>query len=228
MNTNRNRTRVAKTGLAALALTMSFGLAACGSDDSSTATDAPADTASSSAPAEEESSPAAEETTEAAMGAADQVFGPACDAVPATGDGSFDGMSTAPVASAASANPLLSTLVTAVTKAGLVDTLNSADGITVFAPVNDAFAAIPPKTLKSVLADKALLTKILTYHVVAGALSPDQLAGSHKTLEGDTLKISGNNPDFVVGTQKATIVCGNVPTANATVYIIDQVLMPPS
>ena len=80
-----------------------------------------------------------EETTEAAMSAADQVFGPACDQVPADGDGSFDGMATAPVASAASANPLLSTLVTAVTKAGLVDTLNSADGITVFAPVNDAF-----------------------------------------------------------------------------------------
>ena len=226
MNTNRNRTRVAKTGLAALALTMSFGLAACGSDDSSTATDAPADTASSSAPAEEESSPAAEETTEAAMGAADQVFGPACDAVPATGDGSFDGMSTAPVASAASANPLLSTLVTAVTKAGLVDTLNSADGITVFAPVNDAFAAIPPKTLKAVLKDKPTLTKILTHHVIAGQLSPDQLAGDHETLAGDMLTVEGSGEDFMVGAEKATVLCGNVPTANATVYIIDTVLMP--
>jgi uncharacterized surface protein with fasciclin (FAS1) repeats len=226
MNTNRNRTRVAKTGLAALALTMSFGLAACGSDDSSTATDAPADTASSSAPAEEESSPAAEETTEAAMGAADQVFGPACDAVPATGDGSFDGMSTAPVASAASANPLLSTLVTAVTKAGLVDTLNSADGITVFAPVNDAFAAIPPKTLKAVLKDKETLTAILTHHVVAGQLSPDQLAGEHETLAGDMLTVKGSGEDFMIGGENATVLCGNVPTANATVYIIDTVLMP--
>ena len=226
MNTNRNRTRVAKTGLAAVALTMSFGLAACGSADSSTATDAPADTTSSSAPAEEESSPAAEETTEAAMGAADQVFGPACDQVPATGDGSFDGMSTAPVASAASANPLLSTLVTAVTKAGLVDTLNSADGITVFAPVNDAFAAIPPKTLKAVLKDKETLTKILTHHVIAGQLSPDQLAGEHETLAGDMLTVTGSGEDFMVGAEKATVLCGNVPTANATVYIIDTVLMP--
>ena len=226
MNTNRNRTRVAKTGLAALALTMSFGLAACGSDDSSTATDAPADTTSSSAPAEEESSPAAEETTEAAMGAADQVFGPACDQVPATGDGSFDGMSTAPVASAASANPLLSTLVTAVSKAGLVDTLNSQEGITVFAPVNDAFAAIPPKTLKAVLKDKPTLTKILTHHVIAGQLSPDQLAGEHETLAGDMLTVEGSGEDFMVGAEKATILCGNVPTANATVYIIDTVLMP--
>ncbi len=76
------------------------------------------------------------------------------------------------------------------------------------------------------LADKATLTKILTYHVVAGKLSPDQLAGTHKTLEGDTLKISGSNPDFEVGADSASIVCGNVPTANATVYIVDSVLMP--
>jgi uncharacterized surface protein with fasciclin (FAS1) repeats len=135
-------------------------------------------------------------------------------------------MATAPVASAASANPVLSTLVTAVTKAGLVDTLNSQKAITVFAPTNDAFGKIPPKTLKSVLADKQELTKILTYHVVAGKLAPDQLDGTHKTLEGDTLEISGSSDDFSVGTQDATIVCGNVPTANATVYIIDSVLMP--
>jgi uncharacterized surface protein with fasciclin (FAS1) repeats len=147
-------------------------------------------------------------------------------AVPKTGPGSFNGMATAPVASAASANPVLSTLVTAVTKAGLVDTLNSQKAITVFAPTNDAFAAIPPKTLKAVLADKATLTKILTYHVIAGKLTPDQLDGTHKTLEGDTLKISGSDPDFVVGTGKASIVCGNVPTANATVYIVNSVLMP--
>jgi uncharacterized surface protein with fasciclin (FAS1) repeats len=198
-------TTLRRTGIAAIALSSTIGLAACGSSNSS-GTAATGDSTN----------------------AASQTFGAGCSAVPTSGAGSFKGMATAPVASAASANPLLSTLVTAVTKADLVDTLNSQKSITVFAPTNDAFAAIPPKTLKSVLADKALLTKILTYHVVAGALSPDQLAGSHKTLEGDTLKISGNNPDFVVGTQKATIVCGNVPTANATVYIIDQVLMPPS
>jgi uncharacterized surface protein with fasciclin (FAS1) repeats len=198
-------TTLRRTGIAAIALSSTIGLAACCSSNSS-GTAATGDSTN----------------------AASQTFGAGCSAVPTSGAGSFNGMATAPVASAASANPLLSTLVTAVPKADLVDTLNSQKSITVFAPTNDAFAAIPPKTLKSVLADKALLTKILTYHVVAGALSPDQLAGSHKTLEGDTLKISGNNPDFVVGTQKATIVCGNVPTANATVYIIDQVLMPPS
>jgi uncharacterized surface protein with fasciclin (FAS1) repeats len=220
---NTNRTRVVKTGMAVLALTMSLGLAACGSHDSSTA-DTGTDTPTTSAPAEE-SSPA-EESAEAPMGAADQVFGPACDQVPADGDGSFDGMATAPVASAASANPLLSTLVTAVTKAGLVDTLNSAEGITVFAPVNDAFAAIAPKTLKAVLKDKPTLTKILTHHVIAGQLSPDQLAGEHETLAGDMLTIKGSGEDFQIAAENAGVLCGNVPTANATVYIIDSVLMP--
>jgi uncharacterized surface protein with fasciclin (FAS1) repeats len=155
-----------------------------------------------------------------------QTFGAACSAVPKSGPGSFSGMATAPVASAASANPVLSTLVAAVTKAGLVDTLNSQKAITVFAPTNDAFGKIPTKTLKGVLADKAELTKILTYHVVAGKLTPDQLDGTHQTLEGDTLTINGSGDSYSVGAQKASIVCGNVPTANATVYIVDSVLMP--
>jgi uncharacterized surface protein with fasciclin (FAS1) repeats len=201
-----------RTGIAAIALSTMVGLAGCGSSDSS-------DTAAD---------PAAGNTASSATGAEAQTFGAGCVAVPKTGAGSFNGMATAPVASAASANPVLSTLVTAVQKAGLVDTLNSQKSLTVFAPTNDAFAQIPPKTLKAVLADKATLTKILTYHVVAGALTPDQLAGTHKTLEGGDLTISGSDPDFVVGTQKASIVCGNVPTANATVYIVNSVLMPPT
>jgi uncharacterized surface protein with fasciclin (FAS1) repeats len=206
-------TTLRRSGIAALALGATLSLAACGSSDSSSSAaddPAPSDTMSTST------------TNDAAA----QTFGDGCVAVPKSGPGSFDGMATAPVASAASANPVLSTLVTAVKKAGLVDTLNSQKAITVFAPTNDAFAAIPPKTLKAVLADKATLTKILTYHVIAGELAPDQLDGSHKTLEGETLKISGSDPDFVVGSSKASIVCGNVPTANATVYIVDSVLMP--
>jgi uncharacterized surface protein with fasciclin (FAS1) repeats len=217
MQTN-TRGRIFKTGLAALALTLSFGLAACGSDDSSTPASA-TDETTSMAPTEEA-------TTEAAMGAADQVFGPACDQVPADGDGSFDGMATAPVASAASANPLLKTLVAAVTKAGLVDTLNSADGITVFAPTDDAFAKIPPKTLKAVLKDQKSLTAILTHHVIAGQLSPDQLAGDHETLAGDKVTVQGSGEEFTVGAENAAVLCGNIPTANATVYVVDTVLMP--
>jgi uncharacterized surface protein with fasciclin (FAS1) repeats len=112
-------------------------------------------------------------------------------AVPKSGAGSFSGMATAPVATAASANPVLSTLVTAVKKAGLVDTLNSAQGITVFAPDNAAFAKIPSATLE-------------------GATVKPAMSGGNYTVNG------------------ADVVCGNVQTANATVYIISSVLMPAS
>lgn len=203
------------TGLAAAALSLTFGLAACGSDSNTAATDSP--TTSAAAPTE--SSPAATD-------ASADTFGPGCASIPTSGAGSFNGMATAPVASAASANPLLTTLVAAVTKAGLVDTLNSADALTVFAPTDDAFGKIPAKDLDAVLADKALLTKILTHHVIAGQLSPDELAGTHDTLAGDTLTVKGSGEEFTVAGDNAAVLCGNIPTANATVYVIDTVLMP--
>jgi uncharacterized surface protein with fasciclin (FAS1) repeats len=157
-------------------------------------------------------------------------FGAGCASVPSSGSGSFTGMAQDPVATAASHNPVLSTLVTAVGKAGLGDTLNSAQGITVFAPDNPAFQKIPSATLDSVLANKAELTKILTYHVVAGRLTPAELAGTHKTLEGGNVTVSGSGESFTVtggtASNTANVVCGNVQTANATVYIIDSVLMP--
>jgi uncharacterized surface protein with fasciclin (FAS1) repeats len=206
------------SGIAALALTMSFGLAACGSSNDSTPSSSGKDTSSmSSSPSDSMGS------TDAAAG----TFGPACGQIPADGAGSLKGMATAPVASAASANPLLKTLVAAVTKAGLVQPLNSAPALTVFAPVDDAFAAIPKKQLNAVLSDKKTLTTILTHHVISGQLSPDQLAGDHKTLAGDTLTISGSGENFSVGkADNAQILCGGITTANATVYVIDKVLMP--
>nr|WP_203616136.1 fasciclin domain-containing protein [Streptomyces sp. SID13726] len=159
---------------------------------------------------------------------ADQPFGAACSGVPTSGAGSFDGMAKDPVATAASNNPALSTLVAAVKKAGLVDTLNNAQNITVFAPTNDAFAKIPKATLDKVLNDKAQLTKILTYHVVGQKLAPADLAkGSFDTLEKSKLTTSGSGESYTVN-GSAKVVCGNVKTANATVYIIDSVLMPTS
>ena len=151
-------------------------------------------------------------------------FGPACASVPSSGAGSFEGMAKDPVATAASNNPALSTLVSAVKKAGLVDNLNNATDITVFAPTNDAFGKLPKKDLDAVLADKAMLTEVLTNHVVSGRLSPDELAGEHETLAKTKLTVTGSGENFMVG--KATVVCGNVQTANATVYIIDSVLLP--
>ena len=143
-----------------------------------------------------------------------------------SGGGGFTGMAQDPVATAASNNPVLSSLVGAVKEAGLVDTLNGADGITVFAPTDDAFSALPKATLDAAMADpKGLLTSVLTYHVVEGKLSPEMLAGTHKTLQGGTIEITGSGEDFKVNGQ-SSVVCGNVQTANATVYIIDNVLMP--
>ena len=198
--------------LAAVALTLS----ACGGDDDATATGGSAAAPSSTA------------AMPSASAAAAQPFGAACSAVPSSGKGSFDGMATDPVATAASNNPVLSTLVAAVKQAGLVDSLNTAQGITVFAPTNDAFAKIPKATLDTVLADKATLTKILTYHVVPQQLSPMELAGTFPTLEKQQVTVAGGGEAFTVGTARANVVCGNVQTANATVYLIDSVLMPPA
>ncbi|MDV6011384.1 fasciclin domain-containing protein [Haloechinothrix sp. LS1_15] len=153
------------------------------------------------------------------------VFGVACDAVPEDGDGSFEGMAQDPVATAASNNPVLSTLVTAVGEAELVDTLNGAEDITVFAPANDAFEAIPEEDLEALLADQEALTDVLTYHVVDQRLDPGELDdGTFETLQGDSVTTTQDGEDVTVN--DASVVCGNVQTANATVYIIDGVLMP--
>jgi uncharacterized surface protein with fasciclin (FAS1) repeats len=166
--------------------------------------------------------------TSASPTVASGTFGAACAAVPTSGSGSLAGMAHDPVATAAANNPALSTLVTAVKRAGLVDTLNSAKAITVLAPTNDAFNALPKATLTKALGDpKGLLTSVLTYHVLAGQLSPDQLAGTHKTLQGGTVTVSGSGQDFKINGQ-TSVVCGNVHTANATVYLIDHVLLPTS
>ena len=121
------------------------------------------------------------------------------------------------------------TLVAAVKAAGLVDTLQGEGPFTVFAPVNAAFAALPAGTVDHLLmpASKDALTKVLTYHVVPGELAPDQLAGTHKTLEGADLTVAGTGMDFTANGD-SKVVCGNVQTANATVYIVDTVLMPAS
>ncbi|SDD60487.1 fasciclin domain-containing protein [Glycomyces harbinensis] len=201
-----------RTGALLAAAGFALAMTAC-SDDG--------DASSEDTAATEEAAP--EETTEEEMASGE--FGDACSAVPADGEGSFAGMADDPVATAASNNPVLSTLVTAVTEADLVDTLNSAENITVFAPTNDAFAAIPEADLQAVLADQDMLTSILTYHVVGEQIAPEDLGGTFTTLQGDTLEVAGSGEEWTVN-GSANVVCGNVQTANATVYIIDSVLMP--
>jgi uncharacterized surface protein with fasciclin (FAS1) repeats len=215
-----NRRSLRRTGAAGAALiALTMGLAACG-DDSSSGGSASDDTTAAAAPMDDSSSDASD--------AGADTFGPGCSAIPQDGKGSFNGMVTDPVATAASNNPLLTTLVTAVTAVpGLADTLNAAPALTVFAPTNDAFKKIPEADLSAVLADQATLTAILSHHMVGEQLSPDQLAGEHQTLNGDTITIEGDaDSGFTVDGAAANVICGNIPTKNATVYVIDSVLMP--
>src|ERR1700748_1723469 len=174
---------------------LALGAAACSSGSSgTTASSGSSAKASSSAMPSSSSMPSGS----SAGSATTTNFGSGCASVPKSGAGSFTGMSSAPVATAASANPVLSTLVTAVKKAGLVDTLNSAKNITVFAPANSAFAKIPSATLNSVLANKAELPKPLPYPVPSGRYTPAQLASGKpiKTLEGGTVTPAMSNGTY--------------------------------
>ncbi|OZB86236.1 fasciclin domain-containing protein [Microbacterium sp. 13-71-7] len=169
------------------------------------------------------------------MNPAADLVGPGCAAyaqqVP-SGAGSVAGMAQDPVATAASNNPLLTTLVAAVSgklnpKVNLVDTLNGSE-FTVFAPVDDAFKKIDPATIDTLKTDAGAdtLSKILTYHVVAGQISPKDIVGTHKTVEGGEVTVTGSGDSLKVN--DANVICGGVHTANATVYLVDSVLMPPA
>jgi uncharacterized surface protein with fasciclin (FAS1) repeats len=215
MQTSRQRFRI--LGVAAV---LSLVLAACGGEDAADTTVAP-EAATPTTEAMTETSEAMADLTTANMGAG-------CAAVPAEGAGSFNGMAVDPAATAASNNPVLSTLVTAVSEAGLADTLNGEGPFTIFAPTNDAFAAIPEADLNGILANQDLLTSILTYHVVAGeSLNAQQLidAGTVETVNGAQLEIATSG-DMVTINGVAMVICGNVQTANGTVHIIDAVLVP--
>jgi uncharacterized surface protein with fasciclin (FAS1) repeats len=216
----QRRTTLAAFSIVAVA---ALGLAGC----SAGSTDEPA--------ADDETTMTEEpmETEESMADPAANLVGPGCagyaEQVP-DGAGSVEGMAQDPVAVAASNNPLLTTLVAAVSgqlnpEVDLVDTLNG-DEFTVFAPVDDAFAKIDAATIETLQTDSALLTSILTYHVVPGQVAPDEIPGTHTTVQGADLEVTGSGDDLVVNGESA-VICGGVQTANATVYLIDTVLMPP-
>ncbi|NAZ87827.1 fasciclin domain-containing protein [Kineococcus sp. T90] len=160
--------------------------------------------------------------------------GPGCAdyaAANASGPASVSGMAADPVATAASNNPLLTTLTQAVSgqlnpQVNLVNDLNGGE-YTVFAPVDDAFAKVPAATVEGLKTDSATLQEILTYHVVQGQLTPEEVVGTHTTLEGQDLEVSGT-PEALTVNGSTNVICGGVQTANATVYLVDSVLMPPA
>ncbi|GAA4731026.1 hypothetical protein GCM10023216_23720 [Isoptericola chiayiensis] len=233
----RTRTRTAAAGFATLAL---LALGACSSDDTGDDMSGSEETMTEESPMEEESmeDDMAEEDMESddmesdmAMDPAANLVGPGCEdyasQVP-DGAGSIEGMSTEPVAVAASNNPLLTTLVSAVSgelnpDVNLVDTLNGGE-FTVFAPVDEAFEAVDAETIDTLSTDADLLTSVLTYHVVEGQALPEDVPGEHTTVQGDTLEVTGEGDELMVN--DANVICGGVMTQNATVYLIDSVLMP--
>lgn len=231
MSIKRALTLVAAAGLA-------LTLAACGSSatPAASSTSAASSAASSMMPsssmAPSSMAPSSGPMNSGAATGASLV-GPGCadyaKQVP-TGAGSVDGMAQDPVATAASNNPLLTTLVAAVSgkvnpQVDLVNTLNSGE-FTVFAPVDSAFAKIDAGTMDTLKTNSELLSGILTYHVVAGQLDPSQVVGSHPTVNGASLTVTGSGDSLKVN--DANVICGGVKTKNATVYLIDSVLMPPA
>ncbi|AZZ80397.1 fasciclin [Gordonia alkanivorans] len=213
--------RIQRLVVAASGLVLAVGvIAGCSSDDSDSGSSTSTATAMSSMNSE---------SADTASGP----VGPGCadyaSANP-SGAGSVSGMAMDPVATAASNNPELKTLTQALSgqlnpDVNLVDTLNNGE-YTVFAPTDAAFAKLPAETVEQLKTDSELLTKILTYHVVSGQATPDKIVGEHKTLEGQTVTVTGS-PDMLK-VNDSSVVCGGVATANAQVYMIDTVLTPPA
>lgn len=214
------QTKSLAVGLAAVAV---LGFSACSSNKSESekqTTESPA------------TSMAAPATTSAKADPAADLIGSGCAdyaALHPSGPASVVGMAQDPVATAASNNPLLSTLTTALSgklnpDVNLVDTLNNGQ-YTVFAPTNAAFDKLAAATIDELKTNSEMLKSILTYHVVQGQESPAKVDGTHKTLQGADVNVVGQANDLKVN--DAGLVCGGVHTANATVYMIDTVLMPP-
>jgi uncharacterized surface protein with fasciclin (FAS1) repeats len=220
---------IKRVALATSAVSLLFATVACGSNDDKSSS-SPAAAASSSTSATTSDTPSAMPSVDNAAG----LVGPGCaDYAKAnpTGAGSVDGMAAAPVATAASGNPLLKTLVASVSgklnpKVDLVSTLNGGE-FTVFAPVDEAFGKLPKATVKTLSTPQGAKTlqTVLTYHVVPEQMLPDQIAGQTlTTVQGGTVKVTGSGDNLKVN--GANVICGGVKTANATVYLIDTVMMP--
>lgn len=140
-------------------------------------------------------------------------------------EGTASGMADDTVATALSNNAVLTTLTQALTSAGLVSSLDAAESATVFAPTDCAFDAVDPTTLQAAMTDPTgLLRTVLGFHVIPGRrLSAAELSGKYETFTGETLTVV---EDGTVGGQ-ATISVPDIATANATVHLIDTVMLPP-
>ncbi len=212
------------TGAAALAAA-ALTLTACSSSDtgSSSTSSAAAPTTTTTAAATSSAAAGGDGVTTAA-----DVFGPNCKDLPqADAPGGLTAMGPQPVATAASTNPLLTKLVAAVGAIpGLGDTLNTTDNLTVFAPADPAFAALGDAKFTELAGQPAVLGPILQYHVIPKRYDAKGLeaAGTVKSLSGGDVTIAGTGDNLTINGAK--VLCGNIPTKNATVFVIDTVLTP--
>ncbi|MBX2878702.1 MAG: fasciclin domain-containing protein [Granulosicoccus sp.] len=140
---------------------------------------------------------------------------------------SFAGTMKKDIVDTAVAAGSFNTLATALTEAGLIETLKGDGPFTVFAPTDEAFAKLPEEQLAAILADKELLTSILTYHVVAGKVMAEQVTGmdSAPTVQGQSVKISADSGVMIDG---ANVVQADIEASNGVIHVIDTVLVPQS
>lgn len=209
------------------AAVLSLSLAACSTDE---AEDAMASATSSATSMSQSASSSAAAQSEADK---DAPFGPACqDYVAAHPDGpaSLEALKDQNIADAVGNIPELKTLAAALSgglnpDVDLTGTLRDGQW-TVFAPTEEAFAKLDEATVAKLKEDSDLLTSILTYHVVDGQAAPSQAIGTHTTVNGADIEVTASGDDVMVN--DARVLCGGVVTDNATVYLVDSVILPPA
>jgi uncharacterized surface protein with fasciclin (FAS1) repeats len=210
-------------GVATAALSVGLAAAACSSSGTSASAAAHTHTPH---PSSTPSHMAASGSPASAPSGTASTIGAGCAKLPSSGMGSVHGMASEPVATAISHNPQLTTFSKAITAAGLTKTLDSAKAITVFAPDNAALTALGSGNVKTLMGNKADLTKVIQYHVATTSVTPaDLAAGKPLTTQlGLPVHPAKSGDKYMVN--NAEVVCGNITTSNATLYIVNKVLIP--
>ncbi|HXS66499.1 MAG TPA: fasciclin domain-containing protein [Streptosporangiaceae bacterium] len=198
-----------RPSLASMAVLLTLAVVGCG-----TTTPSPASPTGSPVPA----------TNPAGASAAAHV-GSGCGFIPERGSGSFKSMSTQRAVSAVASNPQLSVFTSAIKTAALDDRLNALHAFTLFIPVNSAFSALS-KSQVTYLRKPANLVRVVRHQVVPASVTPARIARgvTVSSLSGARLTLAKHGPHYQVN--GATVVCGNIKTANGTIYVIDRVLLP--
>jgi uncharacterized surface protein with fasciclin (FAS1) repeats len=214
-------------GVATAALSVGLAAAACSSTgNSASSAAAHSHTASPHTSSMPSHTAASGSPAAASTGGTTATIGAGCAKLPSSGMGSVHGMASEPVATAISHNPQLTGFSKAIGAAGLTHTLNSAKTITVFAPDNAALTALGNGNVKTLMGNRADLTKVIQYHVVTLPVTPASLAAAKPLTTQLGLPVHPAKSGDKYEVNNAAVVCGNIPTSNATLYIVNKVLIP--